>query len=414
VKHRNRWSILGGTVALTLIASSATSASFADQPQQNESHSAISTGSFIDSLGVNTHLDFTFLPVYTNLPLVENSIKYLGFKNLRDSAQGPNCAPNWAAVAHATGAKFDDFMGEDSPYNMYFDLGCAPGLAGQEILNYVEGGNEEDDPYAVGLGNTLAITAQFQQQVYATAQSLGLPTINMSFGAGWTAENDWHGDYDKVGDLSPYTDYANAHTYPVPGATADTTIQQLNFDAHLAAASRPVITSEFGYNTSVTDPVEAAKGTLDAALDATKYGDVKLYYYALFDDTSGDFGLMNDDGTPKPAGKALHNLTTLLRDAGPKSSTFKPESLDYTLSGTQNGDSSVLLEKSDGSYWLALWNETAAAHPVTVTLPAAAKTITTFDPLDSTTSTQNVRNSTTVTTTVPDHPILVHIVEHGH
>ncbi len=57
------------------------------------------------------------------------------------------------------------------------------------------------------------------------------------------------------------------------------------------------------------------------------------------------------DDTPKPSGKAPHNLTALLRDAGPKSSTFKPGSLDYTLSGTQNGDS---LERSPPSIrWTA-------------------------------------------------------------
>ena len=41
---------------------------------------------------------------------------------------------------------------------------------------------------------------------------MGLPVINMSFGSGWTAANNWHGDYDKVGNLSPFADYANAHT----------------------------------------------------------------------------------------------------------------------------------------------------------------------------------------------------------
>ena len=63
------------------------------------------------------------------------------------------------------------------------------------MLNYIEGGNEEDDSYPQSLGNTLAVTAQFQQQVYAMGQQDGLPVINMSFGAGWTAANNWEGDY---------------------------------------------------------------------------------------------------------------------------------------------------------------------------------------------------------------------------
>jgi serralysin len=372
------------------------------------SHQSEPAADFLKTLGVNTHLAFgsSIVPAYGDLSKVEQSIDYLGVKNLRDSAQGPNCAPNWPAVASATGAKFDDYIGEDSPYNTYFDLGCMPGLANENLLNFVEGGNEEDDAYPASLGNTIAITAELQKHVYATAQSLGLPTINMSFGAGWTADNDWHGDYDKVGDLSAITDYANAHDYPVPGATADTTIQQLNDDAHLAAASRPVLISEFGYDTNVTDSTLAAKGTLDAALDATKDGDAKIYYYALFDDTSGDFGLMNADATPKPAGLALHNLTALLAGGQPSGQTH---ALSYSVDGTQAADNQLLLQGSDGSYWLALWNESAAAHSVTVNVGCTAQHISTFDPLVGTTATASVSGASSAQVTIPDHPVLVHV-----
>lgn len=416
---------------LALLAATATLGLFATaSPAQAESGSpghpggtartaidvkkAIPTTQFLDSLGVNTHLDFgaTIVPAYANLPKVEQAIDYLGVNNLRDSAQGPDCAPNWEAVAKATGTKFDDFIGEDSPYGMYFDLGCVPGLANQHLLNYVEGGNEEDDAYAAGLGNTLAITAKMQQQVYATAQSLGLPTINMSFGAGWTAANDWHGDYDKVGDLSAYTDYANAHDYPVPGATADSTIQQLNADAHLAAASRPVMITEFGYDTNVTDPTTAAKGTLDAALDATKDSDTKIYYYALFDDTSGDFGLMNTDATPKPAGLALHNLTTLL-SGGHAQGRLRSGGLRYSVIGEQGADNELLLQNADGSYWLALWNESDASHNVTLQLACTAQRISTFDPLTGTRPVATVSGTTSTHVTIPDHPVLVHIEHPG-
>jgi hypothetical protein len=78
---------------------------------------------------------------------------------------------------------------------MTTDLGFVTQLAHLGVLNYLEGGNEEDDAYPASLGNTLQITAQFQQQVYATGHALGLPVTNMSFGAGWTAANNWQGDY---------------------------------------------------------------------------------------------------------------------------------------------------------------------------------------------------------------------------
>ena len=181
----------------------------------------------VNLLGVNTHIDFG--GTYANLTQVEASIKYLGVENLRDSMGSSADLTSWLAVSNATGAKFDDYIGETSPAGMTAELSTVAAAAGEGVLNFVEGGNEEDDTYPAGLGNTVAITAAFQQQVYATAQSLGLPSINMSFGSGWTATNNWHGDYDKVGDLSAYATYGNAHTYP--NGAPDGAIQQLNSDA---------------------------------------------------------------------------------------------------------------------------------------------------------------------------------------
>ena len=367
---------------------------------------AISTETFIQTLGVNTHLDFG--GSYANVPTVEAAINYLGLDNLRDSPRLPGDLTLWQQVAQATGAKFDAYVSQVWPSGMPTELGYMQQLAQEGILNFIEGGDEEDDSYPTSVGNSLAQSAQFQQTLYAAAQSLGVPTINMSFGAGWTAANNWIGDYANVGDLSAFADYANAHTYP--SGAPDTTIQQLNADALLAASSRPVISTEFGYNISSTDPTQATKWTLDAALDGMKDGDVKTYFYALFDDQSGNFGLMNPDGSPRPAGVALHNLTTLLQDSG---GTINPGSLDYTLDNTAAGDNSLLMEKSDGTYWLALWNESNSGHTVTLNLSSTATAVEVFDPLTGTTAVQTADNTNSVQITVPDHPVMVEIVPSG-
>lgn len=367
---------------------------------------ATTTLYFIDTLGINTHIDFA-VDGYRNLATVENAIKYLGTINLRDSAQIASDAVTWQQVALATGAKFDDFIAQTSPAGMTTDLGFVKQLAQEGILNYLEGGDEEDDAYPASLGNTLQITAQFQQQVYATGHSLDLPVINMSFGSGWTAANNWQGDYGAVGDLSAYADYANAHTYPVPGQLPGDTISRLNGLANLAAASRPVITTEIGWdeNAGFTQ-TQIADYVLDAALDGIKYGDVKTYFYALFNDGSGNFGLMNSDGTPKPAGTALHDLTALLADPGPTAASFTPGSLSYTLS---TADNTVLMEKSDGTFWLSVWDESAAAHSATVTLGSTATKFTLFDPLTGTNAVQTAGNTPSFSFTVPDHPVIVEI-----
>lgn len=373
---------------------------------------AISATAFIGTLGINTHIDFGAYG-YQNLTAVENDINYLGVKIIRDSAETATDAQTWLAVAQATGAKFDDYIAETSPAGMQTDLSYITQLAQEGILSAIEGGDEEDDAYPASLGNTLQITAQFQQQVYALGVQLGLPVINMSFGAGWTYLNNWDGDYDKVGDLSAYTNYGNAHTYPNAGQLPDDTIQRMNGLAEMAASLRRVMTTEIGWSTATFDTTTIAKYVLDAAMDGIKDGDAAMYYYGMYDDASGNWGLFNSDGTARPAATALHDLTTLLTDTGATAATFTPGSLNYSLSGTVTGDNSVLIEKSDGSYWISLWNETEAAnspHTITVNLGTVATSVTQYDPLTGTSSTKTWSNVSSIQVSVPDHPVLLKIV----
>jgi hypothetical protein len=375
--------------------------------------SAVSAAVFIGTLGVNTHLDFAAYG-YQNLAMTEYDINYLGVEIIRDSAQTATDAQTWLQVAQATGAKFDDYIAETSPAGMQTDLGFVQALAQSGILASIEGGDEEDDSYPASLGNTLQLTAQFQQQVYALGQQFRLPVINMSFGAGWTAANDWEGDYGTVGSLSAYAEYGNAHTYPVAGQLQDATIQRVNGLAGMAAPTRPVMTTEIGWSNSGFSGNTIAKYILDAAVDGIKDGDAGMYFYGLYDDGSGSWGLFNANGTARPAATALHDLTSLLADTGANGATFVPGSLAYTLAGTETGDSSVLIEKSDGSFWLSLWNETEAVnggHIVTVNFGMMAASVTEYDPLTGTAPIATWSGVSSAQVTVPDHPVLLKISE---
>jgi hypothetical protein len=366
---------------------------------------AISVGAVLNTIGVNTHFDSNAYG-YQNLPVAEAAIKYLGVKNLRDSAQSSWSLTLWPQVASASGARFDDYMGRGSRAQDTTDLTFVAPLAALGVLNSVEGGDENDTAVPISLGNSISWTSAFQMQVYSTGHALGLPVINMSFGAGWTATNNWQGDYDKVGDLSPYCDYGNAHTYPNVGASTDGTIRRLNADAKLAAWSRPVMTTEIGWNTANFDPVSAARFTLDAVFDGIKDGDVKMYFYALFDDNAGKFGLMNQDGTSKPAGKALHNLTTIMADAGAP----RTGSLSYSLTGTTANDYTLLMRKSTGAFQLVVWNEVDAAHTVTLSLPLSATKLNIYDPLTGSAVMKSLSSAGTISFSVPDHPVIAEII----
>jgi hypothetical protein len=404
----------GFNLSRAVLAPDCPTAAPAGKPGNQTMTTAMRVADFVGTLGVNTHIDFAAYG-YQNLSVVAAAINYLGVKNLRDSPQSVSDVGTngtWLQIATATGAKFDAYIPEGSLANMQASLSLMPQLASQGILTSIEGGNEEDDPYAAGLGNTLAITANFQKNnVWPMGQQLHLPVINMSFGAGWTADNGWIGDYGTVGDLANYASYGNAHSYPTSGQTADSTMQRINGLSKLADSVDPVITTEIGWDRNLGYGQQmVAKYVLDAAMDGIKNGDVKTYFYALFDDGAGQFGLMNQNGTPMAAGTALHNLTTLLADKATNAATFATGTLNYSLSHTTGNDNSLLLQKSDGSYWISIWDEFDPAHNVTVSLSGPATEIKVFDPVTGTNATRDLKSASSVTVRLTDHPLLIEVI----
>ena len=89
-------------------------------------------------------------------------------------------------------------------------------------------------------------------------------------------------------------------------------------------------------------------------LHAWNEGITRTYIYELMDDPSSTtgYGLLRYDLSQRPAYIAIANLTKLLADG---SGTFAPETLNYSLTGNTTGVETTLLEKQDGSFWLAIW-----------------------------------------------------------
>lgn len=322
------------------------------------------TTQFINSLGINTHIDFPGVPsVATHIA----AINYLGVKHIRDCAQHATTPALWHTVMNGTGAKFLAFMPEGSPATVQAAFDLLPALYTTGCVTMVEGPNEEDDAYAASGGNSTAKARQFQIDHMAPwAKQWKKPLVNISFGAGWTAANGWKGDYDKVGDMAPYCDYANAHTYPPIGFKTTATMAHLNDLARLAA-SRPVMTTEIGWdrNQGYTE-AEIAKFTIQAAFAGTLLGNPMTYFYALFDDAAR-FGMMNADGTPRPAATALHKMMAFLSAAGaPK--PYVPLSYGIDQLSALN-DHVVVLDAPDGSHFLAIWNETDPPRSTRILFP---------------------------------------------
>jgi hypothetical protein len=102
-----------------------------------------------------------------------------------------------------------------------------------------------------------------------------------------------------------------------------------------------------------------------------RHGIAKTYLYDFIDDgtdpanSEDNYGLITYGLTPKPAYRALRSLLALLKDRGP---SFAPVPLQYTLTVQTKGSYTrinyvhdLLLQKSNGTYYLLLWHEISSA-----------------------------------------------------
>jgi hypothetical protein len=382
---------------------------------------------FTDTIGVNTHLD-ALDTGYANLTAVMNALAYLGTDLVRDTIDNVNDPAEFAAVNQDLGITFDFFI---SPGSAGFDWQVEQIEANPALVAYVEGPNESDyeTQYYDSLSGLPATQAEMQAlyaSVHGDAQLAGVPVIQTSFAN--------VANFAVYGDQAGTADLANVHLYfgtgnnPGQGAQIGTLIQ----DAQIVTPGAPTIATEAGYYTMPGDPsgvsqIVQAKYLLDMLFDDWNDGITATFLFELVDrqpdagnTTPNDhYGLFNTDWTPKPAAIALHNLMTILADPG--TGGVAPGSLSYTLSGMPSTANSTLLEKSDGTFVLALWNDvrlsgptsqttiTVASVAVTLTLSAPFQSITVYDPLTGTTAVQSFANAQTVQIMVPDHPVLVEI-----
>jgi hypothetical protein len=134
---------------------------------------------------------------------------------------------------------------------------------------------------------------------------------------------------------------------------------------------------------------------------------VRTFEYEFADEGSdyfGTCGLMNFDLTPKPAYNALSAVIHLLSDPG---AAFTPVRLSYTLSGQTNNVHHLLLQKRDGTYYLALWIETPSWNANTDALiPVPAQSISVSLPAVPVLPEFSTLDDTGAMTTVPLVPVV--------
>ncbi len=345
-----------------------------DQQADGDGSRARPADSFSESLGVNVHLGYTDTP-YRRQDLIQEKLRKLGLRYVRDGLNPgqPSSYEGWRTLA-SCGIKLDLIVGD--PLRRW---GIGP-LASQlaliereritEAVATLEGPNEYDNQ---GDENWPSVLRGYQRRLYDQVQSD--PELSRFPVLGPTVVQ--HESRAILGDLSDSLDFGNMHPYP-GGAEPDRD-SHLKDELALAAensGTEPVHATETGYHNAV-DTAGGQRPASERAsgiyvprlyLDYFRRGIARTYAYELIDqrpdpetvDPEASFGLLREDFSEKPAFRAMSRLAGLLEDRGPR---FEPDRLDYTIEGAPSELRRVLLQKRDGTFYLALWKADSVWDP---------------------------------------------------
>ena len=131
--------------------------------------------------------------------------------------------------------------------------------------------------------------------------------------------------------------------------------------AQMVGVDEPVVSTETGYASGIglSDAI-IGRYELRTLFESLSLGVVRTFLYELIDEPSSDnYGLLTGSFSPRPAYTAIQNVLSLLKDAN----FAQPGKLDYTLSGQTQNVHHVLLQKSDGTFYLAIWLGVQDADP---------------------------------------------------
>jgi hypothetical protein len=330
---------------------------------------ARSADSFVGSIGVNTHFYYTGTPYVDAFSVVKQRLAELGVRHIRENI-APNDRPDQyqrLRELSALGIKADLILGD--PRNGISTLDHMISVVKSELtgaVDSVEGPNEFN---AQGVTNWVSMLREYQQHLYTAVKSD--PALSSLTVIGPSITN-W-GDAEKLGDMSGMLDVGCAHPYT--SKPPETVVTESLERSAQTAGTKPAFTTETGYHTALNyvSGSEAFLPVTEAAqavymprifLEHFRRGVARTYSYELLNqfadpglkNRESNWGLLRNDLSKKPAFDALQNLIAVLKDSG---SGVAPGSLDYSLEGNQENLRQVLLQKSDGSYYLALWRATS-------------------------------------------------------
>ena len=336
---------------------------------------------FIDSMGINVHVESLATP-YKNYPAINARLQALGMRHLRDEINDTDAS--FIKEIRQVGELGYRLCGLIEGGNDYPAAGTR--LTSSTLLpiidnllptlELVEGPNEPDDggfaydgvPYPQG---AIHESEDLWNIVKGQAETKDLPVLALSEG---NTKN-----FEQLAAITPppidYANYGNMHAYQ-GGSVGDSGLADYYIPyAHDLSGKLGLISTEMGYHNNIrylNDGEQQGVSQRAAAiylpiafLSGFNRGVLQTYAYELIDEVNdprlvsgsgeGHYGLLNYDGTPKPAFTALKNLISLLRS--PQKQSSRSGSLMVKITGAPTTMHFTLLEKTPGVFYLAIWND---------------------------------------------------------
>lgn len=383
--------------------------------------------------GINTHFNYRTSLYNTSYDQCRDLLIDLGIRHIRD-------ANNWGAKDRfnelaGNGIKVTlicDILRHGNPSTWEDEKNITKAIMNMpnSPVEYIEGPNEFD---LSGEVNWIVGIQQRTKDLYNTykgdTETSWIPILGPSFG-------NTKSSPQQVGDLSNYLQYGNLHCYPggthvegTQGGGWEIPLDQAISNYVVISGSKPRVSTETGYqmakvghgNLQVTERA-AAIYTPRLFLTYLKKGFEHAYHYQLVNDNSENFGVVNTDFTKRKQYYSIKNFIALFNDKG---SNFAPQSLNYSLSGDLTDIQSMLFQKRDGTFLLAIWqavkscNQTKDGNPtdivnsgrnITVNFGATAVNGETYLPSFFSEAQSTFNNVNSLRISVPDHIIVLKFV----
>ncbi len=393
---------------------------------------AKSADSFVDSIGITTHLNYQDSVYFTDYEgTIKPALSDLAIRHIRDDGSP------YSSVLPERAKDLYNSYGIKSSYATGYNIQNTINFLKQygSALEMIEAPNEPDNGKGPdgnqgffrygGHTNWYDSVRQYQQELYAAVKSdpdlSSLPVLGPALALGSTADIK----VAQLGNIEAWVDYGNSHNYAPKGYTISQDIDRWYLPKmRVIYPTKKLWATETGFacndvsESGVSESVQA-KYYLRMPFDHWIRGFERTYYYQLIDNKPDGYGLMREDKSKRQAFYAVQNLISLLSE---KDACFVPQSLNYSFAdGDMTNIKHTLFQKSDGRFYIAVWQDVlcwddntdteiaVSDVDITLRLPLGIENAKRYVPLNSAEPVQEYDNPVNIRLSVPAHPVIMEL-----